>query len=103
MHAYEEIITDVNTEADKLISEEHPDSELIESKKQELNLSWDKIKASAADREKGLENNHEIQQFNRYVETSTQAPFFYFVSFLKPQFLMLAVGGHIQKGSSKQN
>ena len=65
MHAYEEIITDVNTEADKLISEEHPDSELIETKKQELNAAWEKIKAAAAEREKGLENNHEIQQFNR--------------------------------------
>ena len=67
MHAYEEIITDVNTEADKLISEEHPDSELIETKKQELNAAWEKIKAAAAEREKGLENNHEIQQFNRSV------------------------------------
>lgn len=65
MHAYEEIITDVNSEADKLISEEHPNSELIEEKKQELNVAWEKLKAAAEEREKGLEDNHEIQKFNR--------------------------------------
>jgi len=65
LQAYEEVINDVNSEADKLVSEEHPDQELVEQKKEELNVAWEKLKLAAEQREKSLGNNHAIQQFNR--------------------------------------
>ena len=48
-----------------MVSEEHPDQELIIEKKEALNVAWQKLKLNAEQREKGLDANHEIQQFNR--------------------------------------
>lgn len=65
MGAYEELIDGVSQEADKLISEKHPEEELIHTRREELTLAWQTLKTNAEHREKLLENNHEIQQFNR--------------------------------------
>ncbi|XP_067948494.1 spectrin alpha chain-like isoform X2 [Watersipora subatra] len=72
LQAYEEIVNEVYAEADKLVAEEHPDQQLVEEKKQELVAAWEQLKKNAEQRDKGLSNNHEIQQFNRDVDETLE-------------------------------
>ena len=58
-------MTEVNALAEKLLRERHPDTELIRSRQEALNLSWGNLTTIARYREQRLAGAHEIQKFNR--------------------------------------
>ncbi|CDW52174.1 Spectrin alpha chain [Trichuris trichiura] len=61
-------IAEVNLNADKLINEGHPDKEVIESKRDELNDAWKRLNELAITRKDRLFGAHEIQRFNRDID-----------------------------------
>ncbi|XP_074654192.1 spectrin alpha chain-like [Tubulanus polymorphus] len=63
--SHEERVTEVNELGDKLIGEEHPETETIEKKKEELNEAWMRLKSLAQQRQEKLFGAREIQHFNR--------------------------------------
>ncbi|XP_077865919.1 spectrin alpha chain, non-erythrocytic 1-like [Saccoglossus kowalevskii] len=65
LQAHEDRVVDVNAEADKLIEEEHPESETITTRQRELNEAWERLKAAALARQEKLFGAMEIQKFNR--------------------------------------
>ncbi|ODM90488.1 Spectrin alpha chain [Orchesella cincta] len=58
-------VMEVNTHADKLINDGHPEHESIQRKREELNDSWQRLKQLAVMRQEKLFGAHEIQRFNR--------------------------------------
>ena len=58
-------VTDVCDTADKLVGEQHPESDVVTNKKTELLEAWARLKALATDRQQKLFGAHEIQRFNR--------------------------------------
>ena len=64
--AHEDRVSDVNSEANTLLSEEHPESETIRSKQEEMNEAWEHLKRLAIIRQEKLFGAMEIQRFNRY-------------------------------------
>ena len=58
-------VAEVNQLAKKLLSERHPDSDLIESRQEAVNQSWSDLTTLAKHREEKLSGAHEIQKFNR--------------------------------------
>ena len=65
LQAIESRVTEVNTLAEKLQRERHPDMELIRSRQEALNQSWRDLTTIAKYREQRLAGAHEIQKFNR--------------------------------------
>ncbi len=63
--AHEDRVSDVNSEANTLLSEEHPESETIRSKQEEMNEAWEHLKRLAIIRQEKLFGAMEIQRFNR--------------------------------------
>uniref|UniRef100_A0A915I988 Uncharacterized protein n=1 Tax=Romanomermis culicivorax TaxID=13658 RepID=A0A915I988_ROMCU len=61
-------ITEVNGAADKLISEGHPDIDVVQAKRDELNEAWRRLNELAATRKERLFGAHEIQRFNRDID-----------------------------------
>lgn len=61
----EDKVTEVNTLADQLLSESHPDAELITTRRQEVNEAWQRLKSRSLLRQERLFGAHEIQRFNR--------------------------------------
>ena len=55
----------VNTLVEKLINDGHPEVEVIEKRKRELNEAWERLKQMALTRQERLFGAHEIQRFNR--------------------------------------
>uniref|UniRef100_A0A8C9EY26 Spectrin alpha, non-erythrocytic 1 n=1 Tax=Pavo cristatus TaxID=9049 RepID=A0A8C9EY26_PAVCR len=64
--AHEERVNEVNQFAGKLIQEQHPEEELIKSKQDEVNASWQRLKGLAQQRQGKLFGAAEVQRFNRY-------------------------------------
>ena len=58
-------VAEVNQLAKKLLSERHPDSDLIESRQEAVNQSWSDLTTLAKHREEKLSGAREIQKFNR--------------------------------------
>lgn len=58
-------VQQVNEQADKLITDSHPEHDLIASKKSDLNAAWSKLKELALKRQERLFGAHEMQRFNR--------------------------------------
>jgi spectrin alpha len=58
-------VTDVCETADKLVSDQHPESSVVTDKKTELLEAWARLKALATERQQKLFGAHEIQRFNR--------------------------------------
>ncbi|XP_003743041.1 spectrin alpha chain [Galendromus occidentalis] len=58
-------VKQVHEQADKLITDSHPEHDLIASKKSELNAAWSKLKELALKRQERLFGAHEMQRFNR--------------------------------------
>lgn len=56
----------MNSLAEKLQKERHPDSEFIRSRQEAVNQSWENLTTIAKYREQRLAGAHEIQKFNRY-------------------------------------
>ena len=90
MAANEARVSHVNSVAEKLIGEGHPEVELIETRTQVkhfffknpcyyftypccvskgLNEAWERLKKLAAERQEKLAGSHEVQKFNRYAHT----------------------------------
>lgn len=65
MASQEYRVTEVNEQADKLVMDSHPDRELVQRRKDELNEAWLKLKQLALLRQEKLFGAHEIQRFNR--------------------------------------
>ncbi|XP_070531768.1 spectrin alpha chain, non-erythrocytic 1-like isoform X3 [Ptychodera flava] len=65
LQSHEDRVIEVNSEADTLIKEEHPESETIGARQAELNDAWEKLKALALARQEKLFGAMEIQKFNR--------------------------------------
>lgn len=65
MASQEYRVTEVNEQADKLVTDAHPDRELVQRRKDELNEAWLKLKQLALLRQEKLFGAHEIQRFNR--------------------------------------
>ena len=58
-------VTDVCETADKLTGEQHPESQVVATKRAELLEAWARLKALATERQQKLLGAHEIQRFNR--------------------------------------
>ena len=67
VQASESRVTEVNTLAEKLRRERHPDSEFIHSRQEAVNQSWTNLTTIAKYREQRLAGSHQIQKFNRYL------------------------------------
>lgn len=65
MAAEETRVTDVLREADKLISENHPDTDIVKEKQDSLNQVWNRLKELSIAKQEKLYGAHEIQRFNR--------------------------------------
>ncbi|XP_050699362.1 spectrin alpha chain-like isoform X2 [Eriocheir sinensis] len=65
MAAQEYRVTEVNALAEKLVSEGHPEVEVITKRKNELNEAWQRLRQLALNRQEKLFGAHEIQRFNR--------------------------------------
>ncbi|RWS21939.1 hypothetical protein B4U80_03003, partial [Leptotrombidium deliense] len=55
----------VNEQATKLIDEGHPEKEVIEKRREELNEAWERLKRLTIQRQEKLKGANEIQKFNR--------------------------------------
>lgn len=58
-------VADVNTEAEKILSQGHPENELITRRKDEMNDAWRRLKQLASIRQEKLLGAREIQKFKR--------------------------------------
>lgn len=58
-------VSDVNTEADRIIQDAHPDSAIIQNKKQEVNDAWLNLKRLTIMRQEKLLAANQIQRFKR--------------------------------------
>ncbi|XP_059483573.1 spectrin alpha chain isoform X3 [Neocloeon triangulifer] len=65
MASQEYRVTEVNEQADRLVTEAHPDRETIQKRKEELNEAWQRLRQLALLRQEKLFGAHEIQRFNR--------------------------------------
>ncbi|XP_071948314.1 spectrin alpha chain, non-erythrocytic 1-like isoform X2 [Antedon mediterranea] len=63
--AHEDRVEAVNQEATMLINEEHPESEFIAEKQEEVNEAWKQLKLLSVARKEKLFGAMEIQRFNR--------------------------------------
>ncbi|XP_041429081.1 spectrin alpha chain, non-erythrocytic 1 isoform X4 [Xenopus laevis] len=66
--AHEERVNEVNQFASKLAQEDHPELELIKTKQDEVNASWQRLKGLALQRQGKLFGAAEVQRFNRDVD-----------------------------------
>ncbi|KAK9511531.1 hypothetical protein O3M35_000170 [Rhynocoris fuscipes] len=65
MASQEYRVTEVNELADKLVSDGHPEREMILKRKEELNEAWTRLRQQALMRQEKLFGAHEIQRLNR--------------------------------------
>lgn len=65
MASQEYRVTEVNELADKLVSDGHPEREMIIKRKEELNEAWTRLRQQALMRQEKLFGAHEIQRLNR--------------------------------------
>uniref|UniRef100_A0A0K2TMK4 Spectrin alpha chain n=1 Tax=Lepeophtheirus salmonis TaxID=72036 RepID=A0A0K2TMK4_LEPSM len=65
MASQEYRVSEVGDTADKLVGDEHPESETVIKKKEEVQAAWARLKKLANGRKEKLFGAHEIQRFNR--------------------------------------
>lgn len=65
MASQEYRVTEVNELAEKLVIDGHPERDTINTRKEELNNAWQRLKQMALLRQDKLFGAHEIQRFNR--------------------------------------
>ncbi len=65
MSSQEYRVSEVCDNANKLISEQHPESDHIAEKKRELVEAWERLKKLSLERQEKLLGAHDIQRFNR--------------------------------------
>ncbi|GAB6021924.1 hypothetical protein CHUAL_006087 [Chamberlinius hualienensis] len=65
MSSQEYRVNDVNSLAEKLVADGHPEQEIIVRRKDELNEAWQRLKMLSSQRQEKLFGAHEIQRFNR--------------------------------------
>ncbi|XP_041369234.1 spectrin alpha chain-like isoform X2 [Gigantopelta aegis] len=62
---HEDKVSEVNTLADQLVADGHPDEETIRHRQNEVNEAWQRLKQLSLLRQERLFGAHEIQRFNR--------------------------------------
>ncbi|KAL5013103.1 hypothetical protein ScPMuIL_011654 [Solemya velum] len=62
---HEDRVNDVNTLAEQLVEEEHPEDGTIRQRQQDVNEAWQRLKQLSLLRQERLFGAHEIQRFNR--------------------------------------
>ncbi|KAK7095430.1 spectrin alpha chain-like isoform X3 [Littorina saxatilis] len=62
---HEDQVSEVNTLAEQLVSDGHPDEDTIRQKQEEVNEAWKRLKNLSLLRQERLYGAHEIQRFNR--------------------------------------
>ncbi|XP_060065678.1 spectrin alpha chain-like isoform X1 [Ylistrum balloti] len=62
---HEDKVTEVNTLAEQLITDEHPEETTIRARQEEINDAWQRLKQLSLLRQERLFGAHEIQRFNR--------------------------------------
>ena len=65
LQANESSIAQANQMAEKLLNEQHPDSDLIQSRQEAVNQGWSDLRALAKHRDEKLAGAYEIQKYNR--------------------------------------
>ncbi|XP_071500194.1 spectrin alpha chain, non-erythrocytic 1-like [Diadema antillarum] len=65
LNAHEDRVAEVNSEANTLVEEGHPETDTIKAKQQDLNDAWERLKQLAIIRQEKLFGAMEIQRFNR--------------------------------------
>ena len=59
-------MAEVNSLAEALLAEEHPEEATIKQKQAEVNEAWQRLRQLSLLRQERLFGAHEIQRFNRY-------------------------------------
>ncbi|PNI30348.1 SPTA1 isoform 3 [Pan troglodytes] len=59
-------VVEVNQYANECAEENHPDLPLIQSKQNEVNAAWERLRGLALQRQKALSNAADLQRFKRY-------------------------------------
>ncbi|XP_062606729.1 spectrin alpha chain-like isoform X6 [Saccostrea cucullata] len=62
---HEDRVTEVNTLAEQLIEDEHPEEATIRQRQSDVNEAWERLKNLSLLRQERLFGAHEIQRFNR--------------------------------------
>ncbi|PVD22109.1 hypothetical protein C0Q70_17913 [Pomacea canaliculata] len=62
---HEDKVSEVNSLAEKLITDGHPEEDTIRQKQQEVNEAWQRLRQLSLLRQERLYGAHEIQRFNR--------------------------------------
>ena len=65
---HEDKVTEVNSLAQQLLADGHPEEETINQKRDEVNEAWARLKQLSLLRQERLFGAHEIQRFNRYCD-----------------------------------
>ena len=65
MASQEYRVSEVSETAEKLINDQHPESETVALKRKEVQEAWARLKSLAIVRQEKLFGAHEIQRFNR--------------------------------------
>ncbi|XP_021345339.1 spectrin alpha chain-like, partial [Mizuhopecten yessoensis] len=61
---HEDKVTEVNSLAEQLVADEHPEETTIRARQQEINEAWQRLKQLSLLRQERLFGAHEIQRFN---------------------------------------
>ena len=62
---HEDKVAEVNSLAEQLVKDGHPDEDQIGQRKEEVNEAWQRLKQLSLLRQERLFGAHEIQRFNR--------------------------------------
>ena len=62
---HEDKVAEVNSLAEQLVADGHPDEDQISQRKDEVNEAWQRLKQLSLLRQERLFGAHEIQRFNR--------------------------------------
>ena len=62
---HEDKVTEVNSLAEQLVADGHPEEDQIKQRKDEVNEAWQRLKQLSLLRQERLFGAHEIQRFNR--------------------------------------
>ena len=65
-------ISEVSDTAERIISQQHPESDQVASKKKEVFDAWNRLRRLANSRQEKLFGAHEIQRFNRDADETIQ-------------------------------
>ncbi|PNI30349.1 SPTA1 isoform 10, partial [Pan troglodytes] len=68
----QEVLTRYQSFKERVAEENHPDLPLIQSKQNEVNAAWERLRGLALQRQKALSNAADLQRFKRDVTEAIQ-------------------------------